>query len=227
MELQNYERELKYLIMRKEGLLFDEILNIFRMYGYIMVEAKQKKKNEAYYDDANFSVIKRGDVIRGSTHFNKDGIYFHFMYKKNASKPNKPYLSKYELGSGQFDSVKDFISALNLYDCVVQEEPVLYAEMTRETAVFEKDGYKLLISFDNVSYYKEKKTEQIFEKMLEIEDWTTPYTLKAEKDDYDAHLLDINSLVLKDLPIKLTKESKPYRGLLLLGKLDSENSGKS
>lgn len=217
MELKNFERELKYLIMGDMEISFEEIINVFNSHDYSLIETKLKKKYEAYYDDVDFSLIKKGDVIRGSTHFNKDNIYFHFMYKKNVSKSAKPYLSKYEFGSGQFESVKDFISELNLYDIVVQSKPVLYAEMTRETAVFGKDDYKLLISYDDVKYYKDKSTSQVCEKMLEVEDWTTPYTTVAENDDYDAHLLYINELLLDKLPIQLTKKSKPYRGLLLLG----------
>ena len=181
-----------------------------------MLETKRKKKHEVYYDDRLFSIIRNGDVIRASTHFNKDSTYFHFMYKKNVSKMDKPYLSKYEFGSGKFKSVNEFVSALNLSDIANQLSPVLYADMIRETAIFEMDNYKFLVSFDEVRYYKQNSV-QVCEKMLEVEDWTTPYSTVAENDNNDVHLLFINKLLLDELPIQLTKNSKPYRGLLLLG----------
>ena len=217
MELKNFERELKYLINDGRRLDFKEILDVFYAFGYSMVEFRQKKKNEAYYDDEELSVIKKGNVIRKSTHFNKDGLYFHFMFKKNVSEPVKPYVSKYEFGSDQFKTVQEFITELGICNIEVQPEPVLYVEMTRETAVFEKDGRRLLISYDNVKYYKDMDGIRVREKMLEVEDWTTPYTTIAEKEDFDTHLLLINDVLLDKLPVQLTRNSKPYRGFLLLG----------
>lgn len=216
MELKNYERELKYLLKKNYKVSFEEILEIFNSYDYSLIESRHKKKHEIYYDDANLSILKKGDVLRGSTHFNKDSTYFHFMYKKNVSDPCKPYVSKYEFGSGQFKSVHEFISALDLSDVIIQPDPVLYAEMTRETAVFKKDDYKFLVSYDNVEYHKDINAIKVCEKMLEVEDWTNPYTTMIENDKYDAHLLSVNSLLLNKLPLELTKNSKPYRGFLLI-----------
>lgn len=217
MKLKNFERELKYLINDGRGLDLKKLFDVFYASGYSMVESRRKKKTEAYYDDEELSVIKRGNVIRRSTHFNKDGLYFHFMFKKNVSDPVKPYVSKYEFGSDQFKSVQEFITELGFGNIEVQPEPVLYAEMTRETVVFEKDGRRLLISYDNVKYYKDMDGTSAHEIMLEVEDWTTPYTTIAEKEDFDTHLLSINDILLNKLPIQLTKDSKPYRGFLLLG----------
>lgn len=217
MKLKNFERELKYLIKEGQELDFKEIADVFYVSGYSMVESRWKKKSEAYYDDDCLSVIKKGDVIRGSTHFNKDGKYFHFMLKKNVSRPQKPYVSKYEFGSDQFKTIQDFIAALGFNEIKVRPEPILYAEMTRETAVFEKDGRRLLISYDNVEYHKDINGVRVCEKMLEVEDWTTPYTTIAEKEDFDTHLLTINDVLASKLPVQLIKSSKPYRGFLLLG----------
>ena len=52
--------------------------------------------------------------------------------------------------------------------------------------------------------------------MLEIEDWKNPNTTDVDYD-YDAHLLEVNQLIINsDLPIKLTKDNKYYRGYILL-----------
>lgn len=217
MEIKNYERELKYLTLEGQEFSFKEVIDIFLGDGYSMVENRRKKKHEIYFDDADLSVIKNGDVIRGSTHFNKDGTYFHFMFKKNVSRPDKPYVSKYEYGSGQFETVQDFVVELGMQDIAAWLNPVLHAEMTRKTAVFEKEERRLLVSYDDVEYYKDTKDVNVYEKMLEVEDWTTPYTTIAENDVFDEHLLSINKRLLSKLPIQLTKNSKPYRGFLLLG----------
>ena len=216
MKLKNFERELKYLLTGENELIFEDIVEVFNLNNYCKVEYRQKQKNEIYYDDNNLSVIKMGNVIRESTHFNKDGVYSHFMFKKNVSVPTKPYVSKYEYGSDEFKTVQEFVQALEDCNIKIMLKPVLYAEILRETAVFEKDNHKLLMSYDNVTYYKHKNGIQVFEKMLEIEDWTTPYTTIAEKETFDMHLLTINEALLKKLPIQLTKDSKPYRGYLLL-----------
>lgn len=217
MEHKNYERELKYLIMSDSNLTMSEILLFAKKYSYNLVETRPKKKNEVYYDDEKLSIIRKGDVIRSSNHINPNGTYFHFMYKKNVSDLRKPYVSKYEFGSGQFKTVKEFISRLEI-DINIQPNPVLYAEVTRETAIIEKEANRLLISFDDVKYYKRKNTQQIFEKMLEVEDWTNPNTLKNEDSKLDEHLIEINELLLSNngLPLELTRDSKPYRGIKLL-----------
>lgn len=215
MEFNNYERELKYLIT--DELPFDMILQFISKHGYSLLETKLKRKNEVYYDDEKFSFIKKGDVIRSSTHFNVDGTYFHFMYKKNVSKPTKPYVSKYELGSGQYVSVNDFLAELKI-SLSSKINPILHAEMTRETCIVEKKGLRLLISYDNVKYFKRESSTFVYEKMLEIEDWTTPHTLLAADSKEDAHLCDINKYIqgINGLPVKLIKDSKAYRGLILL-----------
>lgn len=216
MEHKNYERELKYLI-KDEELSFKKILNFFKSHNYMLVETKYKKKHESYYDDLDLSFIKNGDVIRSSTHFNEQTTYSHFMYKKNVSDPLKPYVSKFEFGSGQFETVQFFLTELGV-NSVVQPNPILYAQMTRETAVIEKGIDKFLISYDNVLYFKNVNSVRVYEKMLEIEDWNTPNSVINAGSKYDDHLCEINKIILHDngLPLQLTKHSKPFRGILLL-----------
>jgi len=216
MEHENYERELKYLLAEESDLSFEEILQFFDAHQYRLIETRLKKKNEAYYDEVNLSFIKKGDVIRASTHINEKDTYFHFMYKKNVSDHNKPYVSKFEFGSGQFVSVQEFIARLGI-NVNIQQTPVLYAEMERETAIVEKELHRLLISYDKVKYYKKVNTVTVCEKMLEIEDWTTPNTITNADNEYDAHLHNINELLLNSrLPLQLTTNSKPFRGLTIL-----------
>lgn len=217
MNLKNYERELKYLELSHDNINFEHVLDVFLQNGYEQVEGRNKKKLEAYYDDENFSIIKKGDVIRSSTHYNENGTFTHFMYKKNVSDHDKPYVSKYEYGSDRFASVKEFLSMLGVNDVNILLDPVLYGIVTRKTAVFEKNHYRLLISYDNTEYSCSPGDNTVMEKMLEVEDWTNPYTTTAEKDPQDFHLIEINNLLMRNLPIALTKYSKPYRGLFLLG----------
>lgn len=157
-------------------------------------------------------------MIRSSTHFDEQGTYFHFMYKKNVSDINKPYVAKLESGSGRFETVHDFLEELGIV-VDIQRHPVLYAEMERETAIIRKDRHMFLISFDNVEYRREFNGEFIGEKMLEIEDWTNPNTILNYGIEDDAHLLAINELLLSDdgLPLRLTTHSKPIRGFTIFG----------
>lgn len=217
MELNNYERELKYLLNPNSDLTFEEIKNAFSKASYALIETCDKKKQEIYYDDPYYTIIKRGDVLRGSTHFNADGTFSHFMYKKNVSHCNTLYVSKYEIGSDQFKTVQDFFISLNLPYNISDLIPVLCAEVIRKTAVFEKGNHKILVSYDNVKYSQNQTC--VYEKMLEAEDWTTPYTLKAASNPFDRHLLETNEFLLKNFPLSLTHDSKPYRGITLLNLL--------
>lgn len=217
MELNNYERELKYLLNPNNNLTFEEIKEVFFKSNYTLIETRDKKKQEVYYDTSYYTIIKHGDVLRGSTHFNVNGTFSHFMYKKNVSHCDTPYVSKYEIGSDQFKTVQDFFASLNLSYNISSLIPVLHAEVIRKTAVFEKNNHRILVSYDNVKYHQNQT--YICEKMLEAEDWTTPYTLKAASSTSDEHLLETNEFLLKNLPIFLTHDSKPYRGITLLNLL--------
>lgn len=215
MEHRNYERELKYLIAAGSVPSMNEILDVF--YGqYRLIETRPKRKHEAYYDDMVLTLIKRGDVIRGSTHLNGSEPFFHFMLKKDASDPRKPYVSKYEYGSGQYPDARAFALAMKISETICLE-PVLYAEMTRETAVIEKDNLRLLISYDDVYYFRYPSSDRIRERMLEIEDWTTPNTISNAEQREDKHLITANDMLLHNLPLQLIRHSKPYRGAVLVG----------
>ena len=216
-EFQNYERELKYLLT--EGKLsLEEILDFLKKHGYELEETKQKEKHEAYHDDKKLTLINRGDVLRSSKHVT-DG-FSAFMFKQNVSDTNKPYVSKLELGTGQyktrFNSLEEYVAALGL-DLDIQSDPVLYARLMRDTAVVARSELdRLLISLDNVDYFKTPDAPITHEKMLEIEDWVNPNTVDVNYDN-DAHLCGVNELLLGGgLPIRLTKHTKPYRGCKVL-----------
>jgi hypothetical protein len=213
MEFQNYERELKYLLTGNSKLSLEQIFRFLNRYGYELLETCIKKKHEAYYDDKELKLLNRGDVMRSSKYISEN--ISSFMYKKNVSDPSKPYVSKYEFGSGQYKTIEDFIAEHNL-DVKVQANPILYAKMIRDTCVVEKGGYRLLITYDKVCYFRNKDSASAYEEMLEIEDWTRPNTVDGDRS-YDAHLCDINKVLLDgELPIKLTKQTKPYRGYKIL-----------
>ena len=48
MELNNYERELKYLLNPNSDLTFKEIKNAFSKASYALIETRDKKKQEIY-----------------------------------------------------------------------------------------------------------------------------------------------------------------------------------
>ena len=221
MEHKNYERELKYLIAGNDTLAFTEILRFLKNNCYMIIETRLKKKHEIYYDNDELTFIKRGDILRSSNHISERGEYFHFMFKKNVSDPNKPYVSKYEYGSGKFKTIQEFTNELEIDDNI-QLNPVLYAEITRETAIVEKGLNRLLISYDTARYHKNTNATSLYEKMLEIEDWTNPNTILNVNSEYDEHLYEINKMILSNvgLPLRLTKDSKPLRGYKLFCKDD-------
>ena len=138
------------------------------------------------------------------------------MFKKNITHPDKPYVSKIEQGeSGQHKTVEEFIAVLGL-DIEVLADPVLYAVMLRDVAIVEKNLDRLYISYDKVDYFRNIGTQKFYEEMLEIEDWNHPNGTDGDYN-YDAHLLEVNKIVLNsELPIELTKHTKPFRGYKIL-----------
>lgn len=213
MEFDNYERELKYLLTENSKLSRDQILQFLNGYGYEIVEIITKEKHESYYDDKTFTLLSRGDVMRGSKHITAQ--VSGFMYKKNVSDSSKPYVSKIEIASGQYRTIKDFIADLDI-DVKVQSDPVLYAKMIRDVAIVAKGSDRLLICYDKVDYFNNVNAPGTYEEMLEIEDWNRPNTTDVDYD-YDSHLLEVNNILLNGgLPIILTKHSKYDRGYIVL-----------
>jgi len=217
VEHNHYERELKYLL-ETGGVSLVQILGLLEKYGYQLIKAKPKEKHEAYYDDRNLTLTNNQEVMRESRHYTQKGKLkkHRFMYKKNLSDPNKPYVAKAELGSGKYKSVQDFVEALKL-DADISPVPFLYAQVKRATAIVGKGPERLLISHDKIEYFKDNELASAFEEELEIEDWTDPHT--GVRRDSDVCLCEANEILVNSgLPLQLTKCSKHYRGLELLGK---------
>lgn len=97
MEFENYERELKYLIKKNEKYTSKQFLEFLYENGYKLVESFEKEKHETYYDDNEFTILNRGDVMRGSNMVTEQ--FKGFLYKTNKCNPEKPYVSKLELGT--------------------------------------------------------------------------------------------------------------------------------
>lgn len=216
MEFENYERELKYLLVGNEKYSQKQVVDFLCNNGYKLVETFTKEKKETYYDDSDLTILNRGDVMRGSNMVTEQ---FHgFLYKKNMCDSDKPYVSKLELGTklrGQYKDVNEFIKEL---DVKVNGEltPILYANMIREVSIVDKDGDRLYVTYDKVKYFKDDEANSVYEEMLEIEDWKNPNTTDVDYD-YDKHLIEVNKLLMNsNLPIKLTYDSKYYRGYVLL-----------
>ena len=212
MEFENYERELKYLIKKNEKYTSKQFLEFLYENGYKLVESFEKEKHETYYDDNEFTILNRGDVMRGSNMVTEQ--FKGFLYKTNKCNPEKPYVSKLELGTklrGQYKDVNEFIKELNIN--VRGELSIkLFANMKREVSIVEKDGDRLYVSYDK------DESNSVYEEMLEIEDWKKPNTTDVDYD-YDRHLIEVHNLISKaQLPIELTKDSKYFRGYTVLNK---------
>lgn len=217
MDHKNYERELKYLLKQGCTLNSNDVFKFLMSKGFYLIENKNKRKDEVYYDDEKMTSILNGDVIRCSSYINKDGVFKHFMFKKNDSNPSKPYVSKYEFGSGSFATIDDFLDYCGL-EKKAPIIPVLCASMIRTINIFEKSDLRVYVTCDDVEYYRETGSERVFEQMLEIEDWTNPNSIENYSQRDDSLLLEVHDLLLNDsgLPILLTKDSKPLRGYTLL-----------
>ena len=216
MEFENYERELKYLIKKKEKYISKQFLNFLYKNGYKLVESFEKEKNEAYYDDNNFTILSRGDVMRGSDMITEK--FKGFLYKVNKCNSEKPYVSKLELGTklrGQYKDVNEFVKELHI-DVKGELSVKLFANMKREVSIVEKNGDRLYVSYDKVKYFEKSESNSVYEEMIEIEDWKKPNTTDVDYD-YDKHLIEVNNLISNtQLPIELTKDSKYFRGYTIL-----------
>lgn len=216
MEFENYERELKYLIKKNEKYTSKQFLNFLYKNGYKLVESFEKEKNEAYYDDNNFTILSRGDVMRGSDMITEK--FKGFLYKVNKCNSEKPYVSKLELGTklrGQYKDVNEFVKELHI-DVKGELSVKLFANMKREVSIVEKNGDRLYVSYDKVKYFEKSESNSVYEEMIEIEDWKKPNTTDVDYD-YDKHLIEVNNLISNtQLPIELTKDSKYFRGYTIL-----------
>ena len=214
MEHNNYERELKYLVQGGKLPLM-KILELFDRHGYRLIKFKQKEKQEVFYDDENLTLLNNHDTLKHSSIFKKKRIKQRFMYKKNISQPDKPYISKLEVGSGKYTSLDEFLAALNL-NLPIQHHPFMHAKMTRDTAVIEKSpDDRLLLSLDKVKYFRASGVSSVFDEELEVECWTNPNTNGTR--DYDAHLCEAHDILLASgLPLEHTRQSKHLRGHELL-----------
>ena len=166
MEFENYERELKYLIKKNEKYTSKQFLEFLYENGYKLVESFEKEKHETYYDDNDFSILKRGDVMRGSNMVTEQ--FKGFLYKTNKCNPQKPYVSKLELGTklrGQYKDVNEFIKELNI-DVKGQLNIKLFANMKREVSIVEKDGDRLYVSYDKVKYFEKDELNINGKKVL-------------------------------------------------------------
>lgn len=216
VKFENFERELKYLISERCKITNDALLVFFRENGYKIIEQFTKEKHEIYYDDSSYSLTLNGEVMRGSNYVSEQAT--GLMYKKNVSDTNKPYVSKIEMGSTTYKDLNSFKSAFDLnLDSALK--PMMTAKMFREVTLIEKGGDMLYVSFDKVFYaLYETKGHEYYEEMLEIEDWKNPNTMQVDHS-YDSHLIAVSELIQNSsLPLVLTKDTKPYRGYIILKK---------
>lgn len=216
MAHHNLERELKYLVPAGSSVDPSEVVAALTRCGFVQTERMTKCKREEYFDDGVLSCLRRGDVLRRTRHVSARGVDVHYMYKRNVTDPTKPYVSKVELGSGNFQSVHDFAAALGMPE-ERDLDIVLCAVVERENAVVQREGLRLLICVDRVDYHLPGSRTAVSDAMVEIEDWTRPNEYYSEAFD-DAHLLAADDAVLLELGawLRRTALSKYARGAGLL-----------
>jgi len=196
------EREIKYLVHGKTSL--DEILKALLCDGFeIANPPRVKHKDEIYYDDKNYTILNRGDVLRESNH-RVDNKHIHeFMYKMQNSNAEKPYVEKIEIRA-KLNTIDEF-KALFGSEIPQDIKPVLRASMERNFATVKKADLLIIITLDKTKY---TKGEQSFtELMVEFED--------ISDIESDSQFDYIDKLVQQSrLPLELTKQSKYERGYL-------------
>jgi hypothetical protein len=213
MEFTNYEREVKYLLTEDNKTSINQIAKYLSNYGYNLIQSIPKEKHETFFDDDELTLTRRGDALKSCDFVSARRTAF--MYKKNVSNPEKPYVSKYELRTDKFNNINSFISQLDL-SLKRPLVPIMHMELMRDTVIVEKNNERFLISYDNTYYYNDINLIGKCEDMIEVEEWTIPNAVDRDLL-YDALLCEINDILLNgDLPFMLTKDSKPYRGQLLL-----------
>lgn len=216
VKFENYERELKYLV--NGNITIDNIVDLFRNHEYSIVSERTKEKKETYYDTIDYSLIRSGEVIRASDYVTEQAN--GLMYKKNISNPKKPYVSKFEMGSTKAGTIAELLSTFNIH--LKQEvNPVMLASMTRYVTIMKEknSGNTIYLTLDHVMYALPGKPEtKQYEDMLEIEDWNTPNSMNGDALRDECLIRADKIIEESDLPLQLIKDTKPYRGYLLLRK---------
>ena len=209
-----FERELKYLLANNEHpLITEEIVESLEKCGYTMTrEVKERWKFEEYFDDANFSLLKNGDILRRTRHiwFDSDVLTKPlFTYKENKSIDEQPYATRLEHKYDNISDLQEFANIVKLY-CTPDEKAKLTLEMKRRGALIKLDKEEFLITHDLTTYTNPKSKKTYTESMIEVEDRVD---MENQSPPYDHHLRRINNEILNiGLPIKLTKENKYERG---------------
>lgn len=168
------EFELKYIIP-EEGVTEIEVIRTFIKNNFNLIDETEKENEDEYYDNSKFSILKQEGSLRIRKTTEKENVTKKGTYKK-ALKQGNVYSSRKEIEEKlQKESLKEFLKLLadkNIKIGISQEElkPTLKAKTQRRTMIFERNGSKVCVSFDDTTYEscldKNKKSK---EKMIEIE----------------------------------------------------------
>lgn len=198
------EREFKYIA--DENVTLESIIEFFVGNGGVtMSPSNTTYKYETYYDDENFTIAKRGDVLRQTKAEFPTGTAEFFLYKRNISDKDSNFVKKTEL---KIETV-DLAIVEKILDGHIPSEvkPVLNAKMTRNRALVEFDGVEFELVIDRTEYSVEDG-ETATDVMVEME--VNPQI------GADIDISTIHNVIVKFPNLVATKVSKYERGCELL-----------
>jgi hypothetical protein len=214
-----HERELKYLLTDKNAKLsIEQVIDALLKCGYELGERKgggnsikTRTKLEEYFDDSNFSLYKKGHLLRRTRHiwYDKDTAGdANFMYKENVGNADEIYASRMERKNYDIQDLYEFVKTMGI-EIIPDKQPKLTAIIKRNDTVMTIDDERFYITHDVTTYQNPIDNNECTETMLEIEDKVNL--------PYDRHLYRINDEMLKSgLSLKLTKQNKYARGCEIL-----------
>ena len=212
------EKELKYLLTEPNfHFSIVELEKVFEKYGYLIAKASNtREKFEEYFDDANFSLLKRGDILRRTKHrwYDRTDISQPlFTYKEKVGNEDEPYTTRLEHKKDNITNLYEFVRAVNV-GIIPDEKPKLTLSMVRKGAYLDLGQDKFYLAHDRTTYTNPSDGITYTEDMLEVEDRGNINNLNPV---YDYHLRRFNREMLGiGLPIRLTKDNKYERGSMAL-----------
>lgn len=209
---QTEEFELKY-ILTKEEIKEIDIIRTFIQNDFKLIDEIEKENDDEYYDDEKSSILKQECSLRIRRCTSKGKIVKKGTYKKTI-KGGNVYSSRKEIEEKlQTGNIKEFLKLLNDKNIKIGIKaekmiPILNAKTQRRDMIFERNGSRVCVSFDDTEYKNYSNQNKISrERMIEIEAMGTV----ADR----IILNDVHEFLEKQFKEKIIpiKQSKFERGL--------------